>query len=168
MVNLLLNPGFETGTVGNPDNWWTYTGDGTLLFTYPEPGRLGGSSVTISSPNTLNEGSWGQTVAVDSAKTYTLSGYMKTQNIVGGVVIGIDWDNISENWIGYTELASIEGTVAWTYYTGNITPPAGAAYGNIILEFWYITGKAWIDDMSFSEVDVPVVCNVPACNFVMT
>lgn len=160
--NLLLNPGFESGTVGNPNNWGTYTSAGSLTYTYPEIGRLGGSSVAISTSSTLNNGSWVQSVNINPTKTYKVSGYMKTQNISSNAIVQIDWfyDNTSASWIRTTEIATATGTSPdWFYYEKILIPvdiPSNAVRGNVLLKSWYSSGKVWFDDIMFAETNTVI------------
>jgi hypothetical protein len=169
MVNLLLNPGFETGITGSPDSWWTYTNAGTVVYTYPETGRVGGSSVAVNSADIANSGSWAQNVSIIPGKTYTLSGYLATQNIVSGeAYIAIDWNDNNDNYISTTDMAEIgPGTTSWTYYTGSVTSPSNATTGNISLGLWLASGKAWFDDIVFDD-GIDIVCNIPTCNLIVT
>ncbi len=101
MTNLLLNPGFETWTVGNPDSWWTWQSGTKAVFTYPEvPGANGtGKCTSISYPTAESgaEADISQIVAIDHTKIYTISGKMNVVSVSSstqeGASISVDWHN---------------------------------------------------------------------------
>lgn len=153
-TGLISNSGFELGTLG----WTTYTSGGTgQLYTYPEPGRVGGSSVAIEYPviSTNNGASWIQeATGISSTKTYKLSGWLKTQNVIGsGASIGTDWFG-STGYIGSSSIMAtrITGTTGWTYFEGNLTPPTNTISANIILQLYNSSGKVWFDDIYFDTL----------------
>lgn len=167
--NLLTNPGFETAYAADPtkpDNWqgvWQIGSQG--ICSYPETGRVGGRSVAFeyaayeSIPGKFPEIATGQIVTIDPTKIYKLGGWIKTLNILSGpagwgsAFIAVDWLDVNRNWIGNSQIgANQSGTKDWTYYEGNVTPTAGAAYAYVGIGLMECYGKAWFDDISLVEV----------------
>ena len=157
MTNFLLNPGFETGTPGNPDNWWKYTSGGVgETYTYPAAGRVGGSSVEVTyvAANGF-EAVYGQNITVESDKTYRVSGYIKTVGIAGagGAIITVDWVDVSSAYISSDNIATnVSGTVDWTLYQAYITSPVNAVGAHIIIGLTNCSGSAYFDDMFFDSL----------------
>ncbi len=160
MANLLLNPGFETGTAGAPTNWSKYSTGTPGTYTYPvTPGRDGTGSCAEISASSSGATYWYQTVNVDDTLTYKLSGWLKTLNVVGsGAAINIDWfsDLYQNDWIGWNSIIYKTGTSAWTQYSGTLDPPVTAITANICIVLDYSSGEAWWDDMFF-DVDTQYV-----------
>ena len=148
----LKNAGFEDST---PNNWGTLQTGTMQIYTYPEPGRISGSSVSIEYP-TIEAGQtamWAQNVYVDHSKTYKLSGWLRTLGIIGtGASIKVDWKNsLGEYLSRSTIMTPQKGTTPWTYVEGNVTPDQNAVMATVNMELYDCSGKAWFDDISFSE-----------------
>jgi hypothetical protein len=159
--NLLVNPGFEMGSSGSPDNWRKYS-KGTIpssnLYIYPETGRGDtGYSVSINfgSNNYSGRASWIQNVPNLKANTsYILFGYMKFTNVAAptgyGATIGIDWFKGS-TYISSKTITSQTGTKDWLSYSRKVTSPSNANNANIWLMLTNGSGKVYFDDIFFGE-----------------
>jgi hypothetical protein len=162
-ANIILNPGFETSDPTNakkPASWFPYISNFAPIFTYPEAGRspsLRSASIQYSS---ILEGLglWTQSIGVDLTKSYKLSGYIKTSNIVvgnayrNGAYIQIDWKDALGKGISTDIIVSINtGTHDWAYYERIVTPPANTAWGTIVLGLYGASGKVWFDDIAFTD-----------------
>jgi len=165
--NLLLNPGFETGVLGSPDNWWNFQQGRLAVLTYPEPGRVGGSSIGTEYPSLEEnkQASWGQGVPVSPLKSYKLSGWVKTSNVMGsgwaGAFLQIDWIDPAGKYLNSSFPFSPQlGTVDWMYYEGVVTPDPGSSQGTVLATLINASGKAFFDDMSFTESEIvpPPTC----------
>lgn len=161
MTNFLLNPGFETGTPGSPDNWWTYTSGGVGdTYTYPAAGRVGGSSVEVTYVAANGFGAvWGQNINVEQNRIYVVSGYIKTVDVAGagGAKISIDWFDSTNTYITTTDLVHfVTGTIDWTFYQTNMTTPPNAVVGHFLMGLDNCSGSAYFDDMFFDMVYVPL------------
>ena len=148
----LKNAGFEDST---PNNWETFQTGTMQIYTYPEPGRISGSSVSIEYP-TIEIGQtamWAQNVYVDHNKTYKLSGWLRTLGIIGtGASIKVDWKNALGEYLSRSTIMTPQkGTTPWTYVEGDITPDQNAVMATVNMELYDCSGKAWFDDISFSE-----------------
>jgi hypothetical protein len=153
-INLIQNPGFEIGTT-TPTGWSTYNTGTAQIYSYPEPGRVGGSSAAIEYVvrESGKSASWIQNVNVDSSKQYTLSGWLKLQNVIGGsAYVSVDWYDSLGGWLNFSILTSQAGTVPWTYFESVIVPPNNAAYLTLNLNLQNTSGKVWFDDLSLTEV----------------
>lgn len=163
----IKNPGFEEGT---PNNWQTYNTGTVQRYTYPEPGRVVGSSAVAIEHPTRDMGKvsmWVQNIQIDRTKKYKLSGWLKTQNIIGtGVSIRVDWKDATGKYLGTSAIMPYQkGTIPWTYFEGIVTPDQRSVGTTIVLDLYDCSGKVWFDDLSFSDV-VPVIkykCNNGEC-----
>ena len=158
--NVILNPGFETISPINPSlpaNWTKYK-TGSIIsnpYIYPvTPGNPYGTSRTCISTNfpTKNRGnaSWTQKIKMNPGKIYTLSGYMKANNIVAsstyGAKVGVDWFS-GVTYISSTTTQTVTGTKDWAQYSGQVTVPLDADNANIWLMLSNCSGQVWFDDV---------------------
>lgn len=158
------NAGFEEGT---PKDWQTYSTGAAQRYTYPEPGRLGGSSVAIEYL-TREAGKiaiWVQDVQIGRTKKYKLSGWIKTQNIIGsGASIKVDWKDTNGKFLNTSAIMSLQkGTVPWKYFEGTVIPNASAVKATIALELFDCSGKVWFDDIFFSDITMRYRCSNGQC-----
>src|SRR3990167_7788916 len=143
-----------------PKYWQTYATGAAHRYTYPEPGRVDGSSVAIEYP-TRETGKMAlltQTVQIDPTKKYKLSGWLKAQNIIGnGGSIKIDWKDSSWKYLSSSTIMTRKtGTIQWTYFEGDVIPHSDAIGATIVLELNDCSGKVWFDDISFSMISSPI------------
>ena len=163
-TNLILNPGVEngtgSGTSGVPNNWGKYSAGTTpsAPYTWPEIGRNNTKAVAINFPrNYSGRSSWIQTITTTSglkdSTLYTLSGYMKLQNVVasGGARIGIDWYS-SPGYLSSQTITTQTGTKDWPTapYSGIVTSPSGVTKAVIWLQLINASGKVYFDDISLT------------------
>ncbi len=159
-TNLIQNPGFETSTGLVPDNW-DYGPLGTSAIQYPSTGRSGkgvGLSFSTAAPGQFAY--WAQTVTGLTGSIYTLSGYIRAENIVpggsyAGAYIMVEWQDSS----GATLLTKVvqrilTGTISWGLYTETFTVPSGTERARITLMLSNSTGTANFDDISLIDVSV--------------
>lgn len=156
--NIVPNSGFELGT-STPSDWGTLT-EATATYTWETPGRDGatGHNVAIEmTPRVGGQiGDWRSSprLRVKASQSYTLAGWMKTQNVTGatGANIVIAWYDTTDTWIAQdvASPAFIQGTTAWTYYkNSSATSPVNAVYARIQLRLYDAIGKVWFDDITF-------------------
>jgi len=157
----LKNLGFE---IGMPNDWQTYSTGKTHKYTYPEPGRVGGYSVAIEylTREIGKVAIWVQNVDIDRTKKYKLSGWMKTENIIGtGASMKVDWKDINGQFLSSSAIMSRQkGTISWKYFEGTVTPDQNAVKATIVLDLYDCSGKVWFDDMSFSDIIPPPITNI--------
>lgn len=163
-MQILKNPGFEEGI---PNNWQESTTGTTQRFTYPEQGRTTGSSVATEYP-TRDVGKrayWFQNIQIDHTKKYNLSGWIKTQNIIGdagGAIIQVDWKDVSGVFLSKSTIMTYQkGTIPWTNFKGDVVPDPNASKATIVLDLFDCSGKVWFDDISFSDIQPPPVSGHP-------
>jgi hypothetical protein len=157
--NELQNAGFEAIYGTHPVYWWQWSKNCKPTFLYPEPGRIGESSVAIRmmelEPYTSwPEAIWLQNIPVQSGKSYTVGCWIKTEGIQGkgGAMIVPHWKEPGNTGISATEfMPYIKGTNGWTYYQGNVTAPPGAAICTLCCLMAGCSGTAWYDDIAFKE-----------------
>ncbi len=156
--NILKNPGFESGI---PNDWKTWNTGTGHKYIYPEAGRTGGSSVAVEYKTKEEDklASWIQDIQIDVTKKYKLSGYVKTENIIGtGTSIRIFWKDDNQQILGKSTIMTRQtGTVSWKYFEGVVTPSPNSIRATIVLDLKDSSGKVWFDDVSFSAIEVPIL-----------
>lgn len=158
-ANLVKNPGFEQQL-----DYWSVS-MGTATFTAdtgnPRSGSYSAKGVE------LQEGSLGRlyqdmTGIAHAGGEYKISGWIKTQNVVGWVVIALDYV-AANGWTpadGYVrEIGYVTDTQDWTYYESDVftLPPMPSDASAVWFLFDFNAGKgtAWWDDVSLIEVTPP-------------
>jgi hypothetical protein len=155
----LQNAGFEAVCGYPPAAWSKWSQNCKPTFLYPEPGRIGESSIAIrmmelESATPSPQAIWLQDIPVQPGKSYTVGGWIKTEDIEGkgGAMIVPHWKGPGNTWISATEVMPyLKGTADWTYYQGNVTAPPGATICTICCLMADCSGTAWYDDITFKE-----------------
>lgn len=117
-VNLLVNPGFESGIYG-----WNFTKDSTT-WAISSDSKVGSHSIKGTESNKSNLGRLYQnfTDRLIPGTRYKIGGWIKTQNVQGSVVIALDYV-AANGWCpidGYIkEIGYVSGTHDWYYYESN-------------------------------------------------
>jgi len=156
--NLLINPDYENSLIG-----WTVS-PGTGTYTIDSIRHSGTSSVkgVETTPSSIGRLYQNVTSVVTPGAQYKISGWLKTENVTGSVVIGLDYVNslfyTAAN--GYiTEIGHASGTQNWTYYESpvfTVPPmPAGSVALYFLFDFNNGAGTAWFDDMNLSLISGP-------------
>ena len=162
--NLVMNPGFESGSEQAVDKWkpQAFLNDlAHYAYGISDEYQSGRHSLKISN---LQEGdAWvSQDVPVKEGRTYKLSGWIKTDNVQSlqgkiGATLCIAGS--------YIRTTSLKGTQPWTqvecYFKtgGNKTSvPIACRLGftNSVA-----TGTAWFDDIELRETRLPTASNLP-------
>ena len=166
--NLLVNPGFEDSLTG-----WDQTG-GTAQYLsvdaengYPHSGFYSCRGVES---NTGNLGRLYQDVTdiTSPGTSYQISGWIKTSDVTGLVVIGLDYVGAGDATPadGYVkEIGYVSGTQDWTFFQSNMFTlpdqmPSDAEALWFLFDFNNGAGTAWFDDVALSP------CNLVVNNFV--
>ena len=144
--------------------WWKSTYDCTMDATV---GHDGAGSVKISKTKSgeaswYTEGVWGFPYSFDEArgKTYRVSGYVKTENVVGEAYIAnIQYQHATPNDNTVTRSEAVTGTSDWTYvsftFTAQKREMANGSVQNCIDHFFLTldgTGTVWFDDVKIEEI----------------
>lgn len=156
-------PGFEN--LVNPDFqwslWWPDSKNCTPTFLPGEMGRDGNPCVGIrmseNKPDAWSR--WLKDIPVEAGKSYLISGWIKTESIVGngGAMIVPWWKGPGDTWIGSSQVMKyVTGTNGWTYYQGTVVAPAGSTRCTICCFLDSCTGTAWFEDIGFGEAQYPV------------
>ena len=147
--NLLVNGDFSQGTAG----WTLPSNCFSLDPTTPAPNGAG--SLLMSDSATCNNLT---PVAVNSLKVtsgqvYTLSGELKTEDVVGGN----STDGAMFDLLGYGRSPITNGTTDWTTTTlQHITVPAGAKTSVRLQTYAPVTsGDAWFANISVQQIFRP-------------
>ena len=154
--NLIKNPGFEDGL-----EWWSVS-EGTATYTADSTDPRFG--VYCARGEEFNEGSLGRlyqdvTALVTPGKQYKISGWIKTEGVVGYAVIALNY--VANNgWSpadGYVkEIGYVTGTSDWTYFESEIfmlpSMPADCVAAWFLFDFNAGKGVAWWDDVQLIEV----------------
>jgi PKD repeat protein len=148
-VNLLVNPGFEQG-LGH----WNSTG-GSAKYIWDNMG--GDYCIKGIETNKWNLGRLYQDVTekVEVGERYKIGGWLKTENVEGSVVIGLDYV-LPSGWTpadGYIkEIGHVTGTIDWTYYESEwftLPPmPENCVAAWFLFDFNNGKGTAYWDDVS--------------------
>ena len=157
--NQLQNAGFEAVYGNPPAHWGKWSQYCKSAFLYPEPGRIGESSVAIRmvelESSTLSpQAIWLQNIPVQPGKSYTIGGWIKIEDIQGkgGAIIVSHWKGPGNTWISATEvMPCLKGSTDWTYYQGEVTAPQGATICTVCCLMSDCSGTAWYDDIIFKE-----------------
>jgi hypothetical protein len=146
--NILVNGGFETDDDldGNPDSWIPAEPvelDPTVVY-------AGNFSAKIASETEINNINR-QYVTLEPNTAYTLSGWIKTQNVTGGgaQIYPYEFDDCQECTVGTTWI-TVNGTTDWTFYNMVFVTGADVA-GRINFRIVFGTGTAWFDDLHLTE-----------------
>jgi len=162
--NLLVNPGFESGSGQSIDGWKAsaYINDsGHSAYSIDGDSHSGHNSLKIFSFQE-NDFMLTQDVPVEGGHAYKLSGWVKTENVQSlQGKIGANLC-IARSFI---RTASLKGTQPWTevecYF--RITPNRTSVPITCRLGFTnsVATGGAWFDDIELSEIQLPTDSNLP-------
>ena len=144
--------------------WWKTSHNCSMDGTV---GHDGAGSVKIQKSTSgedswYTEGVWGFPYSFDEVegKTYRLSGYIKTENVVGEAYIAnIQYQHATPNDHTVTKSESVSGSSDWTYvsitFVGKQRTTASGATQRCVDHFFLTldgTGTVWFDDVRIEEV----------------
>ena len=165
-VNLLTNPGFESGSTG-----WTQdplpagvasAGVDTGEF------RSGSNSYMVDFNNTVDVDYMHtlQTVDIDPDLTYVVEGYVKTSGITSGSGVTLELEDNLGKVSPKKYSPKVKGTTnGWTYIAANrLKPSSGAAQITVKLRRYSgdgtIDGTAWWDDIRLQPLPQTYAPNI--------
>jgi hypothetical protein len=139
-VNLVLNPGFESGSA----NWQTNAS--ATIDTNPADAHSGNNSLQLLALLAW-QGTW-QNVAVTPGKSYTFSGWERSTSSSGYITLA----SYDANWaqIGPSQSLVFAGNGSWTFLSGTYVPPTGTVNVGIGLQN-DSAGTYWFDDISLTQ-----------------
>jgi len=159
----IQNAGFESGSSGQPDDWWTESIEGSHTFLWDDSIAHGGSKSAKVSTTELGIGRWAQAVLVDEDSEYELSGWIKTLDVqdpsgqwwVGGAKIGVYG---MDSWLA-ASTPGLRNTNDWTYVStrfitggtnfARVTCTLGQA--DSLFARPQASGTVWCDDLSLTK-----------------
>jgi outer membrane protein assembly factor BamB len=158
--NILSNPGFE-----NTLDPWKVT-SGSAVYSIDATSHSGSSSVkgietASGSIGRLYQDVTGFAIPGDQ---YQISGWIKTSNVTGNVVIGLDYVT-SGNYTapdGYiTEIGGATGTQDWTFFQSPVfnlpSMPSDSVALYFLFDFNMGSGTAWWDDVALVPIASTVI-----------
>jgi len=150
--NLLQNPSFETaGFSGYPANWQQRTN----AFSDTTVAHSGSTSLRLEAPSSGSSVTYSfQNFALSPSQTYTLSAWVKTQNVTGNGVL-VRYAQINPTTAVWTS-NQLKGTVDWTQVATTFTAPADTVAGRVDVLWDFAAGdKAWVDDVRLECLTCP-------------
>lgn len=156
----IYDPGYSTSFDGSVAGWFNRS-NATLAATSAQfHSGTGSMSVTSVAAGAASV-TYNTRVPVTPGMPYTLSAWVMAATAGRTVNLAVDWYNASGTLVSTSPLiAGADVTGSWTQVTGQVTPPAGAATGQIWMS---VLGTAaagevhYVDDVSFtsgSPVDI--------------
>ncbi len=151
IINYLRNHDFEY------DGSWSPNGAGVSYTTGSK--YTGGRSLKITSDLDQGENYSAQYVSLTKGATYTLSGYVKTQNITAnenaGAAITVSYKDANGTWQYFRKF--INGTNDWQRYEVSFTVPTNISYDQIWIaaEVLNSKGTAYFDSVQLEQGSIP-------------
>ncbi|WP_218837901.1 hypothetical protein, partial [Candidatus Methanoperedens nitratireducens] len=164
-INLIANPGFETGST-IPVNWNFTTNNGNTPVSDSTTSHSGAKSVKISISGTSNVISgevWSDMISSTSGATYTFSAWGKSQGAGGAnnPAIRVAEFDINYKWLRQTSLYFPKGSADWNQHQTTFTTGNGTAYIGVYANIWNGYGSFWVDDVSLSQTSAPTATPDP-------
>lgn len=155
-ANELTNGGFESVASGMPAGWDIWIGSGSPTYSVDHAVYKEGSKSLRIEAGTSSRSSANQFVSVEAGKAYTLSAWVKADNVVSadkaGIVLRYKFFNASNQKIGADNFtASRRGTSDWEQISQRVTVPGDAVSMLCELFLWDATGTAWFDDVKVTR-----------------
>ncbi len=148
--NMLTNSGFSGGTSG----WTGWATDESKAKRGVVYGEGSNETAVYYLENTAEiPHAAFQFPKVEVGKKYYVAADVKTENVDGGsgAALGFTGYNANGDWFCETLSSGLYGTNDWTRLEFEFEVPEGVASCTIGFRLWFATGKAWFDNIYFSE-----------------
>ncbi len=165
-TNLLQNPGFETWTGGNPDNWES---TGALSASQENTIVHGGSySVKLYFTSTTTQYLY-QDIDINGCSPYTISVWVYDNDPAGRARLYVRWLDSNGNYISSVESDYTSDSDAWQQLTISANSPPNADSASVQIRLYDVSGSwsgsatIYADDVSFSlpaTNQPPSICNI--------
>ena len=141
--DLLANPGFETvDESGRPAGWMLHGREAPVIARGPGQVHQGDAALLLS-----KEGAIEQSVAVETARLYTLGQFTRAEGSHPVAILRLDWFDARGE-----RLESSRQTIRippeWSWRQMSITSPRGAVRAAVIVSA-HGDCRLWLDDMFF-------------------
>ncbi|EPR12591.1 M60 family metallopeptidase [Ruminiclostridium papyrosolvens] len=155
-VTTIANGSFESGSSTTPSNWTADEWTSGSNFTWEQSAGINGSKCISITSNSYNDARWVQTVQLTPGKAYSLSAYVKGENIIsdGASNTGANICLMGE----WTSSGSTDstGTFGWKkVYVDFVAPQSGSVQIGCRLGFYgsLMKGKAYFDNIEITELE---------------
>lgn len=148
--NLLPNPSFETGA-DRPAGWEVWAKEPAVAVWSAGNARTGSRALQIGVVTDKDGCRWIQeeAVKVTPGQKYRLTGWVRTENVLGNANIAIGWYS-KKGWLATTRSIEINRTHNWRQLVVEAAAPADAVCARINLGKRLAgAGTAWFDDLEF-------------------
>ncbi len=152
-LNYLNNHNIEQGGYWSEFNWGNSTGNASFTT---ENKYIGNKSLKVEKTNALGDQGYYQSVPLEKGKTYTLSGYIKANNISTGNKKGaaliVTYQKLDGSWNSvYSDY--VNGTKDWDRYEVTFTLPSDAMSNTISVKAGIDreTGTAYFDNLQLED-----------------
>lgn len=146
-INLVSNPGFESGLSG-----WTAQGASLALASSPTHTGLSSAQLTCTTAGTITL--TGPYVSVSAGNVYNIGGWLQAGSMHRICFVQINWTTssygyISSNPVGYP--SDVVGS--WMQVSGQLSAPANATLGHVIIGIQAVAAGEihYIDDISVAS-----------------
>ena len=153
IMNILNNHNAEASSDWTLASWTTSTGSGSYDITNK---YLGKQSLKVTKTNTVDRHFYSQQLSLEKGKTYTLSGYLKTDNVsnINGKGASIFVNYYNESGVLQTvDSIFAGGTKEWDRYEVTFTIPTNATSTTVYARAGIAeeTGTAYFDCLQLEE-----------------
>ncbi len=144
--NLLVNPGFESGS----DGWFTPSSGPFLTASGV---TFEGERAMQATVDTQLASEFAQSVSVVPGENYVISGQVRTSKLdVGTAALWVDWLSANGSLLGSNQVGELRGTHTWKMLFDSLTAPMQARKAQIILRCEPDAtgvGSSWFDSVEF-------------------
>jgi len=163
---VLVNGGFENvGGNGQFTDWDFYDGPNVSIFqdkTVFHSGSASAKCTNFTQGNSSGNCRFSKLVNCDSNKYYSISAWIKTQDLQGGFVQMLALGGVSGQSLTFTQLA-IDPTMDWTRVEVNFNTLGNTSVRLYIGVWGGQSGTIWFDDFAIKEAGLSSVLRRDGC-----